>query len=181
MVDDEREEGEEEGKGDEEGGGRRRTAEASTSETSTSTNTTVAAVSLAASPEDEAAVYLEAGPLGAEAGRRLGVVAGAAVLVAAGSGGVIKDDPSLVHAPLARAAPLTARLLPRGKFEVYHGLGHLGPFESPGFVGERAAEAFARAAVTEEDRGESENWGSLPPEREFELELGSSSSISAKL
>lgn len=119
------------------------------------------AVTLAASPEDEAEVYLEAGPLGAEAGRRLGSVT-APVLVAAGGGGrgggkggggssssfhgseenERSDSP---HDPLASAAPRTARLLPRGKLEVYRGLGHLGPFEDPAFVGERAAEAFRRA------------------------------------
>ena len=144
-------------------------------------------VSLAASPEDEAAVYLEAGPLGVEAGRKLGAVAAPVLVAAGGDGdgdgaksggassggdrGATRPNPSL-HAPLARAAPRTARLLPRGRLEVYHGLGHLGPFEKPGFVGERAAEAFARA-VTEER----ESWRSLPPQREFEL----GSSLSAKL
>ena len=186
------EEGEEEEEGGGEGGRRKRSttasaAAASSFSSSTSSPTTTTAVSLAASPEDEAAVYLEAGPLGVEAGRKLGAVAAPVLVAAGGDGdgdgaksggassggdrGATRPNPSL-HAPLARAAPRTARLLPRGRLEVYHGLGHLGPFEKPGFVGERAAEAFARA-VTEER----ESWRSLPPQREFEL----GSSLSAKL
>lgn len=135
---------------------------------SSSFSSSTAAVSLAASPEDEVAVILEAGPLGAEAGRKLGLVA-APVLVAAGgrgsggsgggSGGGIQKNQN-PHAPLARAAPRTARLLPRGELEVHEGLGHLGPFEDPGLVGERAAAAFVRAA-------EGRSWrrrSPLPPE-----------------
>lgn len=108
------------------------------------------AVSLAASPEDEAAVYLEAGPLGTEAGRRLELVAAPVVVAAGGGAGGVsgeeaqKQNPNL-HAPLARAAERTARLLPRGALEVHGGLSHLGPFEDPGFVGDRAAAAFATA------------------------------------
>jgi hypothetical protein len=199
MVDER--EGEEEG-GEAEGAGRRRRAAAAAalppptfSYSTTTASAPTAAVSLAASPEDEAAVYLEAGPLGADAGRRLGAVA-APVLVAAGGGvrggasgaaggggggggggAATKGQSSgLLHAPLARAAPRTARLLPRGRLEVYRGLGHLGPFERPEFVGERAAEAFGRAVAVAE--GASASWGSLPPERELELLR---SGLSAKL
>lgn len=170
---------------DDDGEGRSATVPSSSSSSSSSPQTSFSStpVSLAASPEDEAAVYLEAGPLGVEAGRLLGVVA-VPVLVAAGSGSGEserrKKNPDLLHAPLARAAPRTARLLPRGKLEVYHGLGHLGPFEDPRFVGERAADAFAIATAKAGAREEEGScWSSLPPDREFEVVP--SSGLSSKL
>lgn len=174
MVDDETE-GEQEEEERRRGTTTKATASALPTVSTTSSSSSDTPVSLAASPEDEAAVYLEAGPLGVEAGRRLGAVT-APVLVAAGSDGAKSSGSPSLHAPLARAAPRTALLLPRGRLEVYRGLGHLGPFENPGFVGERAAEALAKAVAEESE----ESWRSLPPEREFELG-GSSSSLSAKL
>lgn len=197
MVDDDETEGEEEE--ERRRGATTAAAAAASAFPTVSTSSSSNAVSLAASPEDEAAVYLEAGPLGVEAGRRLAAVAAPVLVAAGGDGGdggdgaksvvggenrgATRPDPRSLHAPLARAAPRTARLLPRGRLEVYRGLGHLGPFENPEFVGGRAAEAFARAvAVTEEEEEERESgsWRSLPPEREFELG-SSSSSLSAKL
>jgi len=147
-----------------------------------------AAVTLAASPENETEVYLEAGALGVEAGKQLALVK-VPVLVAAGGGGgggggggsggaIIGNS---LHEPLARAALRTASILARGKLEVYCGLGHLGPFEDPVLIGERAAEAFRRALDVDggEKGGESyccgsrcsvrgsNDWDSLPDKTEL--------------
>ena len=93
-------------------------------------------VRLAASPDDEGAVYLEAADLGVRAWRGLATLTAPVTVAAGGDGG-----------PLARVAPAIAAALPRGRAETFAELSHLGPFEAPAAVAVRAVAGLTGAVA----------------------------------
>ena len=112
-------------------------------------------ITLACTPEDEAAVFESAAGLARAAADRLGEVA-CPVMVAAGGADGAGAGAGAGAAPLAAGAPRTAAGLRAGKLQTWGGLRHLGPMEAPAAVGRRVCAVLLAAT------GRAGGWGRLP-------------------